>query len=213
MVGLGLLTVLPLALVMIAGPQAITAMFLAMGEQWKKTSAAYVGGGALSVTAVYSVSYFAFRFVPQSAGHMPSASGDWIDRGILLALLVLAALVYHNRRQTEPPAWMGRLEGASPKLSFRLGFLLLGFFPSDVVTSATVGAHLARRSEPWAFGLVFVAVTVVLLGLPALTVLASGDRASAVLPTIRGWMNSHSWIVSECAVLLFVALTVKDMLG
>jgi Sap, sulfolipid-1-addressing protein len=213
MVGLGFLAVLPLAFVMVAGPQVITAMFLAMSEEWKKTSAAFVGGGALSVTSVYSVSYFAFRFVPQDAGHMSPTAGHWIDRGILFALLVVAVLVFRNRRRTEPPAWMGRLESASAKLSFRLGFLLLGFFPSDVVTSVTVGAHLARRSEPWALGLVFVAMTVVLLGLPALTVLGSGNRAAVVLPSVRSWMNEHSWIVSECAVALFIVLTAKDLVG
>ena len=37
--------------------------------------------------------------------------------------------VFLTRKQSEPPKWMGRLERANPRLSFRLGFLLLGGSP------------------------------------------------------------------------------------
>lgn len=213
MVGLGFFAVLPLSFVMIAGPQIIASVFLAMSEQWKRSSAAFAVGGALSVTLVYSLSYAVFRFLPLEVTHKRVNSGHWVDVGILVLLLLLAVLVFRNRKQTEPPRWMGKLESATPKLSFRLGFLLLGVFPSDIVTSIAVGAHLARKDDPWAFGMPFVAVTVLLLGLPALTVLLFGKRAATALPTMRGWMNANSWIVSECAVLVFIVLTAKDLVG
>jgi len=37
---------------------------------------------------------------------------------------------------------MGRLEAASPRFSFRLGFLLLGVFPTDILTSWAAGTYL-----------------------------------------------------------------------
>ncbi len=43
---------------------------------------------------------------------------------------------------------MGRLETATPRLSFALGFLLLGLFPSDLLTSIAVGSYLAAHGEP-----------------------------------------------------------------
>ena len=43
---------------------------------------------------------------------------------------------------------MGKLETATPKFGFTLGFLLLGFFPSDLLTSIAIGAHLANHGDP-----------------------------------------------------------------
>jgi small neutral amino acid transporter SnatA (MarC family) len=45
---------LPMAFVMIAGPQILSAIFLATSEDWRRNSAAYVAGAALSVTAFVS---------------------------------------------------------------------------------------------------------------------------------------------------------------
>lgn len=45
----GFATVLPLAIVMVAGPQIITAVFLATSENWRKNSAAFLTGVLLSV--------------------------------------------------------------------------------------------------------------------------------------------------------------------
>jgi thiol:disulfide interchange protein len=61
--------------------------------------------------------------------------------------------------------------------------------------------------------MVFVAVTALLLGLPALTVTLFGKRAASVLPRARNWMNANSWIVSECALGVFIVLTGKDVIG
>ena len=34
---------------------------------------------------------------------------------------------------------MGKLQTANPAFSFRVGFLLLGVFPTDILTSVAVG--------------------------------------------------------------------------
>jgi small neutral amino acid transporter SnatA (MarC family) len=45
---------LPLAFVMIAGPQILSAIFLATSEDWRRNSAAFVAGAAVSITIVVS---------------------------------------------------------------------------------------------------------------------------------------------------------------
>jgi small neutral amino acid transporter SnatA (MarC family) len=45
------LTVLPLAFVMIAGPQIITAVLLATGRDPRRNSLAFLTGAALAITA------------------------------------------------------------------------------------------------------------------------------------------------------------------
>jgi hypothetical protein len=133
---------------------------------------------------------------------------------VLIVLLVLLALrVFRGRHESEPPRWMGRLQDASPRFSFVLGFLLLGVFPTDIITSVTAGLHLSNHGDAWADGLVFVAVTLVLLLLPALLVLALGRRAHVLLPKVRDWMNTHSWIISEFVIAFFIAIQINSLLG
>src|SRR4051795_9417114 len=124
---MSLVTVLPLTFVMIAGPQIISAVFLATSEGWARNSAAYVIGAALSIT---SISLAAYLIATGAAGGSDDANhggtGHTLD-AIILALLLLAAFhVFRKRKQSEPPKWMGKLQSATPKFSFTLGFLLLG---------------------------------------------------------------------------------------
>jgi hypothetical protein len=198
-----LAAVLPLAFVMIAGPQIISAFFFATSEDWKRESAAYVLGAALSVTAMVSLAYLV-------AGGAESGDGDsglsTLDYVVVGLLVVAMADVFRSRKNTEPPKWMGKLQSATPKLAFILGFLLLGFFPSDLVTSVSVGAHFADDGDPWWHVCVFSLVTVLLLALPALLVAALGARAEALLPKVRDWMSTNSWIVSEVVLVFFVVM-------
>ena len=101
---------------------------------------------------------------------------------------------------------MSRLQAATPKLTFTLGLLLLGLFPSDLVTSISVGIHLANHGEPWWHTLPFVLLTLLLLAAPALAVLALGERARTLLPKVRDWMDNNSWIVSEIVLAFFIAI-------
>ena len=90
-----------------------------------------------------------------------------------MALLVIAAIhTFATRKTAKPPKWMGKLESETPRTSFRLGFLLLGLFPGDIVTSVAVGAYLSNQGDPWWHMLPFLALTLLFLGLPALAVLA-----------------------------------------
>ncbi len=200
-----LATVLPLAFVMIAGPQIISAFFFATSGDWKRESGAYVVGAALSIAAVATVGYL----LASKLGGDDDSGDDGISWGIVALLLFAMIHVFRGRKESEPPKWMGKLQSATPKLAFTLGFLLLGFFPSDLVTSLSVGAHLADRGDPWWNVLPFVALTLLLLALPALAVVILGRRAQTSLPKIRDWMNANSWIVSEVVIALFIVIVLS----
>ena len=139
-----LASVLPLAFVMIAGPQIISAFFFATSDDWKRESAAYVLGASLSITAMATVGYL----LASRLGNGDGGGDDGISWGIVALLVFAMVHVYRGRGESEPPKWMGKLQTATPKLAFTLGFLLLGFFPSDIVTSLTVGAHLGAPRRP-----------------------------------------------------------------
>ena len=200
--------ILPLAFVMIAGPQILSSIFLATSEHWRGNSAAYVTGAALSITAFVTVAFFVGSGLSDAG-----VSGDTLDIVVLVLLVAAALHTFLKRKQSEPPKWMGKLETASPRFSFRLGFLLLGVFPTDILTSWAVGTYLSNHGDPWWHLLPFVLLTLLLLALPALLLLLFGQRAQTFLPKARDWMNTHSWVVNEVVIAFFVAITLNSLLG
>ena len=164
--------ILPLAFVMVAGPQILSSFFFATSDDWKRTSAAYVLGAALSISIVVTI---AFLLGGGDSDDGPSSDTLYY---IILALLLFGMVhTFLTRKTAEPPAYMGKLQTATPRFSFRLGFLLLGVFPSDLLTSISVGAFLAAQGDPWWYFLPFLGLTLLLLALPALCVVFMGDRA------------------------------------
>jgi hypothetical protein len=210
----GLAQILPLAFVMIAGPQIISSFFFATSNRWMANSLAYVGGAALSVTTVVTIAYFVSQGAKNAAS---SSSTDTVDRvieSIVLALvLFLIVRTYVGRKQSAPPKWMSRLQGAEPGLAFMFGLVLLGVFPTDIASSIAAALHIAHAHEPWWHCLPFVGLTLLLLGAPAITVAALGNRALEVLPKVRDWMSSNSWIVSEVVLAFFGIIAVNSLVN
>ena len=210
----GLLTVLPLAFVMVAGPQIISAIFLATSEAWKKNSAAFLTGVLLAVAGFVTVAYVLVRLLFDAAGSSHETSTRvWLDGGLVLLLAFAAVHTFLTRKTSKPPKWMGKLEDATTKMSFRLGFLLLGLFPTDIVTNVVVGSHLARNGDPWWYCLPFVLLVLLFEALPVLFVLILGKRAAVILPKVRDWMNTNSWVVSEVVLVFFIALEINNLVG
>lgn len=198
------LKILPLAFVMIAGPQIISAFFFATSPDWKRISAAYVCGAAVSIALVVGASYL----LRQGAGESSEGSSGLSTTDAVILVLLLFAMVrtYMKRNESEPPKWMGKLQSATPKTALVLGFLLLGFFPSDLVTSISIGGFLSEHGNPYWHVLPFLFLTLLLLSLPALSVAALGERAQNVLPRVRDWMDQNSWIVSEVVIVFFIVI-------
>jgi hypothetical protein len=113
-----------MAFVMIAGPQILSAIFLATSEHWQRNTAAYLAGAALSITLVVSLAYLLSSGTPREGG-----SNDTVDLIVLVLLLAAMVHAFLARKQSEPPKWMGKLQTASPRFSFTLGLLLLGCSP------------------------------------------------------------------------------------
>ena len=197
---------LPLAFVMIAGPQIISAFFFATSERWRAVSAAYVLGAAVSVLAVVTIAYFVAKGITSGGSDGGDSKSDTLDYVIVGLLVLLIVYVFLRRKRSEPPKWMGKLQTATPRFGFTLGFLLLGVFPSDLICSIVIGTHLANHSDPWWHALPFVFLTLFLLALPALLVLALGQRAQTMLPKVRDWMDTNSWIVSEIVLVFFIVI-------
>jgi threonine/homoserine/homoserine lactone efflux protein len=201
-----ILQVLPLAFVMVAGPQILSSIFFATSEDWRRDSVAYVVGAALSISIVVTAA-----FLLSSGASDQGASNEAVYYVILALLLFGVVHTFRTRKTAEPPKWMGKLQTASPRFCFVLGFLLLGVFPSDLVTSISVGSFLSTKGDPWWHYAFFLVLTLLLLALPALLVLIMGRRAETFLPKVRDWMNANSWIVNELVLLLFVGIVISNI--
>jgi hypothetical protein len=200
------LTLLPMAFVMVAGPQILSSVFLATSEGWRRNSAVYVLAAGTSITIVVSAAFF--------LGSGVSKKGASDNALYIVALVLLAVAMLHTflkRKESHPPKWMGKLANASPKLAFTLGFLLLGVFPTDILTSVAVGTSLAAHDDPWWHILPFVLLTMLILATPALILLAFGERGQALLPKIRDWMTTNSWIVNEVVLVFFVVIVASNL--
>jgi hypothetical protein len=209
---MGFLTVLPLAFVMIAGPQIISAILLATGNDARRNSLAFLAGAALAVTAGTMVAYWVTGLLERAAG--PSGQGtvktviDWL---VVVLFLFLMVRTYLRRKDTRTPKWMGRLQTADAGFSFRLGLLLFLVMPTDVITMITVAASLTRHGQPWWHSLPFVLVTLLLVGLPLIDLLLLGKRAEVLLPSGRDWMTNNSWVITEIVIVFFLALTISGL--
>jgi Sap-like sulfolipid-1-addressing protein len=205
--------ILPLAFVMIAGPQIISSFFLATSEGWARNSLAYIAGAGLSITTMVSIAYFVGRGSKSAAGSHSGTADSVIDWVVLALLLFLIVHVYLTRHTSEPPKWMSKLQLATPRFSFLLGLVLLGVFPTDIASSFAAGLHVARNGDPWWQCLPFVGLTLLLLAFPSLTVVVLGKRASSVLPKVRDWMNANAWVINEIVLVFFAALTINSLAG
>ena len=207
-------SILPMTIVMIAGPQIISAVFLATSEDWRRNSIAFIGGALLSITLFISLFYLLTKALKSATGGSNGGGfGTTVDWVILGVLLLLALKVYLDRGKSQTPKWMSRLQTADAGFSFKLGFALLGFFPTDIATTFAVGAFIQRNDDPLTYAIPFVLITLLWLALPSLAVLTMGRRAEAFLPKVRDWMNSHSWVVTEFVIAIFVAIQISSLIG
>ena len=202
----GFLTILPMAVVMVAGPQIVSAVFLAISDHARRSSIAYLLGVALAVTIGVTLVYTVALLIGVSAPPTGESGKSLVDYVIIALLLLLAVRVYLRRNESEPPKWMGKLTTATPGFAFKLGFLLFLLMPTDVITMVVVGLYLARHGDPLFHAIPFILLTLLIVSMPLLVLLLLGDRAETLLPKVRAWMIANSWIVSEIVIAFFLIL-------
>ena len=203
------LKVLPLAVVMVAGPQIITAIMLATSVRPRANSSGYVGGAMLAAVFNTCLFFFLARALGLAAGG--GASHTTVDWVLLVVLLAAAVKTFTGRKQSDPPAWMSKLQGESPGGAFRLGLLLFLLMPTDIMMEFTVGAYLAGHDLALWHSAGFLGLTALLIGSPLLVLLLMGRRADTVLPATRDWMQTNAWVVSEAVIALFVVMQVNSI--
>ena len=209
---MNLLTALPMAFVMVAGPQMVTAIMLATSKRPKPNSLAFLAGVSAATTLGLTIFYVIADAIHPDSG-ASSTGSTTLNVVCVLLLVVLVGLVYRRRGNTDPPGWMTKLQDADPAFALRMGFVLFAVMPSDLITMFSVSNLLAHANDPWWHTLGFMALTVVFAGLPLLLLVAMGRRAEATLPKVRNWMSDNSWIVNEIVIGFFLLMSLNSLFG
>ena len=204
------LQVLPLAITMMAGPQIMSAIIFITALKPLKLSVAFIAGAAIGSTVGLTITFTLATVLGNSISlGDPSDNGSTgsIVQYLLVGLLVFLAIKNVVRRETiEPPRWLGTLQNAKPRTAFRTGLLLLSVFPSDFIVLVTVGVNLAQNDASLLAALPFLALTIVIAALPVLFYLLFHRRAQRVMPKVREWMNTKSWLVNGVVYVIFIVL-------
>src|SRR5215204_2348148 len=204
------LAVIPLAITMNAGPQIMSAIIFVTATKPLKLSAYFLGGVVIAVTVGVTITYTLATLLGNSV-----SLGDSSDSGslgniiqyVLVGLLVLLSIrSYVNRETSEPPRWLGAMQNAGPRTAFTTGLLLLSVFPSDLVILVTVGVNLVQHDASLLAAGPFIATTILIAALPALSYLLFRRRAERVMPNVRDWMNTNSWLVNIIVYVVFIVL-------
>ena len=206
------LDILPLAITMMAGPQIMSAIIFVTASKAVKLSASFIVGVAVATTVGVAI---ALALVSLLGNGLPLGdSSDWGSTGhiiqyVLVGLLVAMAVKNYVRRETvEPPRWLGTLMSADAKKALMTGLLVILVMPSDIIVMLTVGANLAQNNTGFIAALPFIAATVLVAALPLLIYLLFHRRAQRLMPKVRDWMNTHSWLVNIIVCVVFIVLIV-----
>ena len=70
----------------------------------------------------------------------------------------------------------------------------------------TVGVNLAQQNVSLVGAVPFVVATILIAALPVLSYLLFRRRAERLMPRVRDWMNTNSWLVNIIVYVVFILL-------
>jgi hypothetical protein len=204
------LNILPLAVTMMAGPQIISAIIFLTALEAVRISAAFLTGVAIATTVglVVLLAVVALLGNGVSLGD-PSNEGSIgkLLQYVLVGLLVVMAVKNYVRRETvEPPRWLGALQRADWEMALKTGLLVIWLMPGDIIVMLTVATNLIQNDLGLVAALPFIMATVLVAALPLLLYVLFQRSAQRLIPRVRDWMNTHSWLLNIIACGVFIAL-------
>ena len=198
------LQIVPLALIMVMGPQILTAIFLVTSREPARNSLAMLAGVFLAASlglVIWFTVVDALGIDPDANSESGPSTTDWVVSG-LLALLAIKTIL--GRGDAEAPKWMTSLQEATPRRAFTLAFLLILLMPTDIAATISTAAFLLQSNLEVIDGWPLVAGTLVLMALPITAYTLFGERAKRAMPGIRNWTINNSWLINLIVLVYFI---------
>jgi hypothetical protein len=207
-----LLKVLPLAVVMVAGPQIITAILLTTSTKPRQKL---------------------FRIRDRSRpGHLRGdldllLRGQRVEAEGLYQELLLSNRGLGTSGGPGRCGYLGRarptrvraaqmdanLAGRGPQRLRQAGFHTLPGDADRCDDDIHGRRYLASYDSPLWHALGFLLVTALLIAVPLLILLLMGRHADTLMPRLRDWMNANSWLVSEAVIAFFLVMEIRTIAG
>ncbi len=200
------LQILPLAITMMAGPQIMAAIIFVTAPKALRVSVPFLAGVAIATTVGVIITTTLNSLLSLGDPSDSGSSGHIIQYVLVGLLVALAVKNYLGRETAEPPGWLGRLQSADPRRAFITGLLVILLMPSDLIIMLTVGVNLVQNNAGLLAALPFIGATVLVAALPLLFYLLFHRRAQQLMPKVRDWMNTHSWLVNIIVCVVFIVL-------
>jgi Sap, sulfolipid-1-addressing protein len=201
------LQIVPLALIMVMGPQILTAIFLVTSREPVKSSAAMLIGVFLAASLGLAIWTGVVQLISiDPSGNSGPGTGDYVVAGLLAVLAVRTVL---TRGTATVPKWMSTLQHAEPRRAFSLGFLLILLMPTDIAATLATAHVLHDDGLSFVDGWPLVTATLALMAVPILGFLLLGHRARNAMPSIRDWLTTNAWLVNLIVLVYFIYQLLK----
>jgi Sap, sulfolipid-1-addressing protein len=201
-------------------PPLLLLTILFLGSRRPLPNATALALGYFATCAAIGIAGLTLFDGAAGAGGAASTAGRVISAsvGSLLIVLGLRSLLNAPDPDAQPPRWMKSISSMSPPRAFGFGMAL---FPLQIKNLAIfvacinliAAASLSSRGSAVALGLVLVVFAIpvlVLIGLYAVV----PQRASAVLGSLRAWMEKNSRAITVVLCFVFGAFfLLRSLLG
>ena len=200
-------SILPLALTVMLGPQILVAILLVTTKKPVQSSLVYILAVTLTIICTTTLAYF---IISISNIHQASHSGNKgsILKYILVGLLAFAMIrTFINRKKlTAMPKWMSNITTSSLKRIFVIGVMLIAFVPTDIAMALTVGGFIVHSKGLLSDAIPFFSLVALIASIPLLMFLIMGKRGAQNMEKINIWLNSHGWVINMIIYPLFIYL-------
>lgn len=206
--------VVPLAIAIAASPfTIIPAILLLFTARARATSLAFL------VTWLVALAAGATAFVLlASAIEVFEETPTWLSwtRIVLGGVLIVLGIRQWLARGTPkpPPAWMHRIESATPRKAVRLAVVLAYANPKVLLLTAaaglSIGAAELDAADTAAAIAVFTVVAALSVAVPVLLYAALGERMLGPLTRIRDWLERNNAVVMSIVILVIGVMVLVE---
>ena len=200
-------SILPLALTVMLGPQILVAILLVTTKKPVQSSLVYILAVTLTIICTTTLAYFIISI--SGIHHVSHGGGKGsILKYILVGLLAFAMIrTFINRKKlTAMPKWMSNITTSSLKRIFVIGVMLIAFVPTDIAMALTVGGFIVHSNGVLSDAIPFFSLVTLIASIPLIMFLSMGKRGEQNMERINTWLNSHGWVVNMIIYPLFIYL-------
>jgi threonine/homoserine/homoserine lactone efflux protein len=206
--------VLPLAVAIAASPFTIIPVILLLFTPRARAASAAFLSGWLIALAVGATGFVLLAALIEGFEEVPT----WLSwtRIVLGTILIVLGIRQWRARRTpaSSPAWMQRIESATPRRAFRLSFLLAYANPKVLLLTAaaglSIGAAELERASTAGLIAIFTGVAAISVAVPVGLFAVLGERMLGPLSRVRDWLERNNATVLAVVIIVIGVLVLAE---